>query len=314
MTLCARRALLLAIVAGVSAWLTSTPASAELWQPSPDDRWQYQLEGGVSALADSGGIDVEICHQPFTGGACVEPDVFDIDLYVDSRVAGAEGVPNTAAVDAIHARGAHAVCYLSAGTAERFRPDYEKYVSFDRRHGRRLLGNPFSDRFSNESWLDIGIGANRRFVLARMRERTSKCAGAGFDAVEYDVVDAYAQGRRVTGFRVLASAQLRYNRALAKLAHSFGLAAALKNDIGQLGRLEPPFDFAINEQCLQYQECTNNPRPGYRAFLDAGKAVFEVEYRQDPSEFCNDANRLGLSAIQKARDFSLKVDPWVPCR
>ncbi|MBA2523873.1 MAG: endo alpha-1,4 polygalactosaminidase [Solirubrobacterales bacterium] len=122
------------------------------------------------------------------------------------------------------------------------------------------------------------------------------------------------EGRGVTGFRVRASAQLRYDRALAKLAHSFGLAAALKNDIGQLARLEPAFDFAINEQCLQYHECTNNPQPGYGAFLDAGKAVFEVEYRQEPGEFCDDANRLGLSSIQKARDFSLKADPWVPCR
>lgn len=309
-----------AIAALAAIALVLVPSSAaplpraELWQPSPTDRPQYQLEGGERSLAASGGIDVDICHVPFTGGACVQPDVFDIDLYEDARVAGAEGVPNSAAVDAIHARGAHAICYLSAGTAEKFRPDYGKYVRFDRRHGGRLLGKPFSDRFSNENWLDVGRPANRRFVLARMRERTAKCAGAGFDAVEYDVVDAYAQGRKVTGFRISARAQLRYDRSLARIAHSDGLAVGLKNDLGQLSQLEPDFDFAINEQCLQYNECTNNPPPGYRTFLDAGKAVFQIEYRQEPEEFCGEANELGLSSIRKARDFSLGAEPWVPCR
>jgi S-formylglutathione hydrolase FrmB/endo-alpha-1,4-polygalactosaminidase (GH114 family) len=289
-------------------------AAPQLWHPRPDDRYQYQLEGGKRSMAASGGIDVGICHVPFTGGPCVRPDAFDIDLYEDGRVAGKEGVPNTTAVDAIHDRGAHAVCYLSAGTAEKFRPDYEKYVHFDKRHGGRLLGKPFSDRFSNENWLDIGKKVNRRFVLSRMRKRTAKCAKAGFDAVEYDVVDAYAQGRKVTGFRISPKAQLKYDRSLARIAHDDGLAVGLKNDLGQLKKLEPDFDFAVNEQCLQYHECTNNPPPGYRAFLDAGKAVFQVEYRQQPDEFCPEANKIGLSSIKKAGNFSLNADPWVPCR
>ncbi len=296
--------------------LAAAPAGAAEpeWVPKQSDRWQYQLEGGKRPLAASGGIDVDICRVPFTGGACVRPDVFDIDLYEDSLVAGEEGVLNSRAVAAIHARGAHAVCYVSAGTAEKFRPDYRRYVRFDHRHGGRLIGKPFSDRFSNENWLDIGPAANRRFVLHQVRRRTAKCDRAGFDGIEYDVVDAYAQGRAVTGFRITGGEQLRFNRSLARIAHSFGLAAGLKNDLGQLARLEPRFDFAINEQCLQYRECTNNPPPGYRAFLDAGKAVAQVEYRLQPSEFCPEANRLGLSSIKKAGDFSLKADPWIPCR
>jgi endo-alpha-1,4-polygalactosaminidase (GH114 family) len=289
-------------------------AAEPAWMPTQGDRWQYQLEGGSKALAESGGIDVGICHAPFTGGPCVRPDVFDIDLYEDGQIAGKEGVPNAPAVDAIHAAGGHAVCYVSAGTAERFRPDYKRYVRFDRKHGGRLIGKPFSDRFSNENWLDVGPRKNRLFVLAQVQRRTGKCARAGFDGVEYDVVDAYAQGRKVTGFRMTAHEQLTYNRALASIAHRKGLAVGLKNDIGQLEELEPRFDFAVNEQCLQYRECTNNPPPGYRAFLDAGKAVAEVEYKLDPAAFCPQANRLGLSAIKKANDFSLRADPWIPCR
>lgn len=87
----------------------------------------------------------------------------------------------------------------------------------------------------------------------------------------------------------------------------------LKNDLGQVPKLEPRFDFAVNEQCFQYRECTNNPRPGYKAFTRDGKAVFQVEYRIPPSRFCDDANRLGISSIKKARNFSLNAKPWSPC-
>lgn len=315
------RALTLAALAiastGLAAPTVAAPTgdrAAPEWTPDLRDRWQYQLEGGKQALAASGGIDVDTCRVPFTGGPCVRPDVFDIDLYEDAQVAGREGVLNRRAVAAIHDRGAHAVCYVSAGTAERFRPDYRRYVRFDRRRNGKLIGKPFSDRFSNENWLDIGPAKNRRFVLAQVRRRTAKCDRAGFDGIEYDVVDAYAQGRRVTGFGITAKEQLRFNRELARIAHSFGLAVGLKNDLGQLEQLEPHFDFAINEQCLQYRECTNNPPPGYRAFLEAGKAVAQIEYRQRPSEFCPEANALGLSSIKKAGDFSLRADPWAPCR
>lgn len=286
-----------------------------LWRPPPGARWQYQLESKNRQLAPTGGIDVDICQAPHSGGACVHPDVFDIDLYVDGQVSGNDHTVDRAAVQAIHDRGAHAVCYVSAGTAERFRPDYRRYVRFDRRVNHRLLGKPFSGRFSNEYWLNLSNAqGQRRFVLRRLRARTRKCARAGFDGIEYDVVDAYAQGRRVTGWHVTARSQLVFDRALARIAHHHGLSVALKNDLGQVPRLESRFDYAINEQCFSYHECTNNPAPGYRAFTSDGKAVFQVEYRISPSRYCGKADGLGFSSIKKARDFSLTALPWKPCK
>jgi endo-alpha-1,4-polygalactosaminidase (GH114 family) len=309
-------ALILAVVAGsLGGTQGGAAADPERWQPLPGERWQYQLESADRGRAATGGIDVGICRRPASGGPCVRPRVFDVDLYQDGRVSGNDHTVNLAAVRAIHRRGAHVVCYVSAGTAERFRPDHSRYVRFDRRSGHRLLGKPFSDRFSNERWLNLNNGRGQRdFILRRVAARTAKCADAGFDGIEYDVVDAYAQGRRVTGWRIDARTQHRFNRALARIAHSHGLAAGLKNDLGQVPRLERHFDFAINEQCFQYAECTANPSPGYKAFTRAGKPVFEVEYRIRPRRFCGDADRLGISAIRKARDFSLNAKPWRPCR
>jgi endo-alpha-1,4-polygalactosaminidase (GH114 family) len=293
----------------------ASPAGAARWQPSPGARWQYQLESSDRGLKSTGGIDVRICEAPASGGTCVRPRVFDIDLYQDGRISGNDHTVNRAAVDAIHRRGGHAICYVSAGTAERFRPDFGKYVRFDRRIGHRLLGKPFSDRFSNEYWLNLNDGRGQRdFVLRRVAARTRKCASAGFDAIEYDVVDAHTQGRRVTGWRIGARTQLAYNRALAGIAHRNGLSVGLKNDLGQVPKLEPRFDFAVNEQCFQFRECTNNPAPGYRSFTRAGKAVLQVEYQIPPERFCSEANRLGISSIKKARDFSLDAKPWTPCR
>jgi hypothetical protein len=69
-----------------------------------------------------------------------------------------------------------------------------------------------------------------------------------------------------------------------------------------------------NRECFQYRECANNPAPGYRAFIGAGKAVFGVEYRLRRQAFCGKAASLGISAIKKASDFSLDATPWKPCR
>jgi endo-alpha-1,4-polygalactosaminidase (GH114 family) len=305
-----------AILAMIALAAGGTAAgSTQRWEPPPNARWQYQLESSDKSLKPTGGIDVNVCRPPAGGGPCVRPQVFDIDLYQDGQVSGNDHTVNTAAVDAIHRRGGHAVCYLSAGTAERFRPDYDKYVRFDRTHGHSLLGKPFSDRFSNEYWLNLNNGRGQRdFILRRLADRTRKCADAGFDGVEYDVVDAYAQGKRVTGWNISAHAQLIFDKALARIAHENGLAAGLKNDLGQVPKLEPRFDFAVNEQCFQYHECTNNPSPGYKAFLRDGKPVFQVEYRIPPSRFCGDAKRLGISSIKKAKNFSLNAKPWTPCR
>jgi hypothetical protein len=288
---------------------------SQRWEPPAGARWQYQLESSAKGLRSTGGIDVGICQPPASGGACVRPQVFDIDLYQDGQVSGNDHTVDTAAVNAIHRRGGHAICYVSAGTAENFRPDYDKYVQFDRTHDHSLIGKPFSGRFPNEYWLNINNGRGQRdFILRQLAARTRKCANAGFDAVEYDNVETYAQPTRVTGWKVSAHTQLIFNKALAKIAHDNGLSVGLKNDLGQVPKLEPRFDFAINEQCFQYHECTNNPSPGYKAFLRDGKPVFQVEYRTAPKQFCADANRLGISSIKKARDFSLDAMPWTPCR
>ena len=311
--------LLVTLLAPLTATGTPVPCNMTVgacWTPPVGARWQYQLEAGPRKYDAMGGINVDICIKPFGGGACVSPEVYDIDLYVDQRISGdGNFVVNTAAVDAIHARGRHAICYLSAGTIETFRPDYQQFVDFDAACGGCLIGNPFSTRFPDEFWANLNDDRGQRsFMLQIVEARVLQCAAAGFDGIELDVVDAYAEGTAVTGWNISAATQLAYNQALANMVHSHGLTVALKNDIGQREELMPYFDYAINEQCFQYDECDTNPAPGYPAWIAAEKAVFTVEYRVGLGRFCAEANAAGYGSIKKSPNYSLRDKAYRVCR
>lgn len=284
-------------------------ASAAIWRPPVQSRWQYQLQG-TKAFAATGGINVGICETPQSGGACVRPSVFDIDLYADAEIAGNNTTLNTAAVKAIHARGAKAVCYVDAGSIEDFRPDYQEFVGWHESHGKSLLGKPFSDEFPNERWANINNDKGQRdFLLKMMEARVDKCVQAGFDGVEFDVVHAHEEGRSVTGWDISPQTQLVYNKALADMAHRKGLSVALKNDLSQIDELVSVFDYAVNEECFQWQECS-----ALSAFVRAGKPVFQVEYKTSPGGYCAKANQLKFNSIKKATDYSLYDKPYKPCR
>ena len=196
-----------------------------------------------------------------------------------------------ATITELHDAGRHVVCYISAGSWEAFRPDADEFPD-------SVLGR--SNGWPGEKWLDV----RKLGILGPIMEaRLDMCDVKGFDAVEFDNVDGY-QNR--TGFPLRGADQLKFNVFLANQAHARGMSAVLKNDLGQIAELLPYYDFALNEQCHQYQECGR-----LDPFVDAGKAVFGVEYKLTKSEFCPQANAHDFNFLKKK--LSLKV--WrSPCR
>jgi endo-alpha-1,4-polygalactosaminidase (GH114 family) len=284
---------LVALTAGVAPAAASIPPPVHCkscWHPRLHNRWQYQLQGS-KRWAATGGIDVGITSPRYAGGGNLHPHVWDFDLFVDEHIVGNSSTLNTVAVDAVHNRGGHAICYVDAGTWENWRADAGKFP-------RRVLGKP--NGWPGERWLDI---RKRNVLRPIMTRRIHKCARAGFDAVEFDNVDAYTNS---TGFPLTAKSQRRYNVFLANTAHRDELSAGLKNDLGQIPKLKRYFDFAINEQCMQYHECK-----ALRAFTREGKPVFEVEYGARHLN-CGASNRLNFNAILKR--LNLYASPWTPCR
>ena len=112
-----------------------------------------------------------------------------------------------------------------------------------------------------EKWLDI---RQTRSCCRSCRLACRNVEQAGFDGVEWDNVYGYSNK---TGFPLTANDQLVYDASLANLAHQYGLTVAMKNDVEQVPNLASYFDYAINEQCQQYNECGNYTT----SFVNAGK-------------------------------------------
>ncbi len=64
----------------------------------------------------------------------------------------------------------------------------------------------------------------------------------------------------------------------------------LKNDLDQVAELVDWFDWALNEECHQFEECDL-----LEPFVAAGRAVFGVEYQGHPAVYCPDAVAAGYS-------------------
>jgi len=212
----------------------------------------------------------------------VDVAMYDIDLFDTPQ----------ATIDKLHQDGRIVICYFSAGSYENWRPDRDKYPA-------EILGNNL-DGWLGEKWVDIrkidklGPILTARFDLAV----TKKC-----DGIEPDNVDGYTNN---TGFPLSANNQLVFNRWLAAQAHSRGLSIGLKNDLDQVPELVNNFDWALNEQCFQYDECDT-----LLPFIQADKAVFGVEYKGDTSDFCPKANSKNFDWLKK----KINLDRWrIPCR
>jgi hypothetical protein len=211
-----------------------------------------------------------------------------LDLSVRASTYDVDAFETTAAqVRALHRRGRKVICYVNVGAYENWRPDHGKFP-------RSVLGAPL-DGWAGERWLDI-----RRWDVLQpiMASRFRTCRNKGFDGVEPDNVDGYANR---SGFPLTAVDQLRFNRRIAALAHSVGLGVGLKNDVEQARQLVRHFDFAVNEECAAYRECG-----ALRVFIRARKPVFHVEYQGSPRQFCRTTRAYGFTSMRK----SLALGPW----
>jgi hypothetical protein len=191
-----------------------------------------------------------------------------------------------AAVATFHAHHKRVVCYIDTGTWENWRPDAKSFP-------KSVLGKP-DDGWPGERWLDI---RQQAALLPIMSARLRMCELKGFDAVDPDNVDGV---ENPTGFPLTWHEQLSYDRAIASLAHHDHLAVALKSFADAARELAPSFDFAVQEQCAQYQQCGE-----FGAFVHAGKPVFDIEYTNSLA-FCSTLPH-GVYGIAKR----LALTPWI---
>ncbi|WP_233585510.1 endo alpha-1,4 polygalactosaminidase [Corallococcus sp. CA054B] len=211
----------------------------------------------------------------------VNAEAIDLDLFDTPQ----------SVIDALKARNRKVICYFSAGSYEDWRPDSGEFPP-------KALGAAL-DGWPGEQWLDVRSPE----LIELMKRRMDLAVQKGCDAVDLDNMDGFTNN---TGFPLEANDQLHYNQTLAAEAHQRGLSIGLKNDLLQVQDLVEHFDFQINEQCHVYNECHM-----LLPFIEAGKAVFNIEYTGNQADVCASANAMNFDTLFKNRELDAAR---TPCR
>lgn len=207
-----------------------------------------------------------------------EVGIYNLDLF-DTDIA---------TISNLHSRSIFVMCYFSAGSFEDWRPDSKDFPA-------EILGNDY-ENWPGERWLDIrNIDLLAPIMLARLDLAKKK----GCDGVDPDNVNGFAND---TGFPLTYEDQIRFNIWLAEAAHANGLSIGLKNDSQQIPDLSPYFDWQLQEECFQYDECEL-----LLPFIEAGKPVFNIEYELPLNDFCPQSRELGINSIRK----NLELDEYI---
>jgi hypothetical protein len=204
-----------------------------------------------------------------------------LDTRIGAKVFEIDGQnASKATVTRLHKSGRKVICYLSAGSVESYRPDARAVP-------KSVIGKTL-DGWPDERWLDV---RRTSVLLPIMAKRVADCARKKFDAVEFDNVDGFAND---TGFPITAAQQVRYDQALAALAHRHGMAAVLKNAPALVPALVRHFDGALVEQCAQYDECG-----AWTPFVRARKPVWDLEYAVPHARACAAGRAAGIQVQRK---------------
>ncbi len=231
--------------------------------------------GGGSSSADGGHWTPAVkasWQWQLTGtlDLTVDAGIYDIDLF-DTQAA---------AITQLHNQGRKVICYVDTAY-EPGRPDSNQFTA-------AVLGNGIVG-WPGQKWVDFRTPLVRGIIKARFDLAKTK----GCDGLEPDDVDAINNN---PGFPLTAADQLDFSRFLAIEGHARGLAVGLKNNLDQVAMLVPDFDFAVNEECVKFNECAR-----VSPFISAGKPVFHAEYEPASklAQICGVTGPLQFSTLLK---------------
>ncbi|WP_110338083.1 endo alpha-1,4 polygalactosaminidase [Prauserella flavalba] len=160
-------------------------------------------------------------------------------------------------------------------------------------------GQPVTDPgWPDELLLDTSTEAKRERIAAIVGDVIAGCARAGFAAVEIDNLDSYTRSHGALD----VEDNLALAAELARRAHGHGVLIGQKNaaELGERGRTEAGFDFAVAEECVRWAECAS--------YTDVyGDAVLDIEYTDDlagPFAASCDRRDTPVSTILRDRDLA----------
>ena len=238
--------------------------NGSLWSPTASTSWQ-----------------IELAH-PLTN-ITFNASVYDIDLFEN----------NASTISTLHDQGRKVICYFSAGSYEKWRPDAGTFSN------KTDLGNPL-DGWAGEWWLQTNSTNVRKIMLSRLDMAVAK----GCDGVDPDNVDGYANDN---GVGLTQADAVNYVNFIADAAHARNLSVGLKNAGEIIPQVLGRMQWAVNEQCIQYEECDK-----WHPFVEVGKPVFNIEYpdgapnvaAQKVDSICSNSDAKGFETLLKEMDLN----------
>ena len=161
------------------------------------------------------------------------------------------------------AAGVYSVCYVNG---------FQTQPGADLDAIDTLLLHEGDERVTDPGWpdevlYDASTPEQRSQVAELVSRDLDLCAEKGFQGVDLDNLDSWTRSR---GLLDVDDAEALAN-LLVSAAHDRDLAVGQKNAAEHTGRFRGAFDFAVVEECAQYDECD--------AYTDAyGDLVYAVEY------------------------------------
>lgn len=252
------------------------PDAASL--PAGEDN-ANSLRAAAGGIANRATVSPQL-HYQLSGDVDLDTqaDWFVLDLF-DT---------DAAQVTALHDRGRRVMAYVSVGSLEPWRRDFDAFP--EEAVGRALASYPA------ERWLDIRSDA----VRALMRARFELASDKGFDGIFASALGAY---RAQSGFALSEADQLDYDRFLATAARELSLSPGLSGDFGFAAELSDSYEWAIAVGCLAKDSCGE-----LAPWVARGLPVFDIELTDDAGEVCARVRELDieLSVSVKRESF----DAW----
>ena len=197
------------------------------------------------------------------------------------------------------APGAYSICYINAFQTQP--PDADDRPDVRDAWPAEVVTTAEDPEWPGEFAINLSSAELRATAAAHVGSMLQACATKGFRAVEFDNLDSFTRFPQL-GFG--ADEALAYAATLVAQAHSLGLAAGQKNavEIAARGRAEAGFDFAVVEECGQYDECVD-----YTEVY--GDEVFAIEYTEAGFAAACDALHPAASVILRDLGLVLPDDP-----
>lgn len=196
------------------------------------------------------------------------------------------------------ARGLYSVCYVNAFQAQ---PGELRW--WRERHPALLLRGEDGRLVTDDAWdevlLDTSTAAKRAALARIVGAWIDDCARRGFQAVEPDNLDSFER----SGGLLTPADNADFARLLAARAHAAGLAIGQKNTTELLPRRAAVgFDFAVAEECGEYDECGR-----YASAYDG--RVLVVAY--DEADFAVTCRRWGgrIAVVLRDREVAPAGEP-----